>query len=78
MITREEVAETLAAAEEATMATSSGASMKTTGTMTGATATALEAIEGAITTEGEEAGRANPEADQIGAIKDDEVSRSQM
>ena len=79
MITREEVAETLAAAEEATMATSSGASMKTTGTMTGATATALEAIEGATTTEGEGPGSSlSPGEDQIGAIKDVEVSSCQL
>ena len=79
MITRVEVAEILAAAEEATMATSSGGSTKTTVTMTGATATALEAIEGATTTEGEGEGSSlSPGEDQIGAIKDDEVPISQL
>ena len=78
MTTRVEVAEILAAAEEATMATSSGGSTKTTVTMTGATATALEAIEVATTTEGEGAGRPNPGEDQIGAIKDVEVSSLQL
>ena len=78
MITRVEVAETLAAAEEATMATSSGGSTKTTVTMTGATATALEAIEVATTIEGEGAGRPSPGEDQIGAIKDVEVFSLQL
>ena len=79
MITRVEVAEILAAAEEATMATSSGGSTKTTVTMTGATATALEAIEGATTTEGEGEGSSlSPGEDQIGAIKGDEVPISQL
>ena len=77
MIIREEEAEVLAAADEAIMATSSGGSTRTTVTMTGATATALAAIEEATTTEGEGAGRRSPGEDQIGAIQDDEVSRIQ-
>ena len=72
-----EVAEALDGAEGATALTTRGGSMRTMGTMMGATATALGPAQVAATTEGAQAGSSSREAGPIGATQAGEVFSAQ-
>lgn len=71
------MAEALDGAEGATALTTRGGSMRTMGTMMGATATALGAAEVAATVEGARGGSSRPEAGPIGATQAGEVFSAQ-